>query len=80
MLTIHLAEAVSQPGLLEVDIVKRIPPKEEPQPASESEFDESDGTALGADGLVVDASELTGRVPFQADSAASHTAAASASQ
>lgn len=79
LLTINLAEEVSQPGLLEVDIVKRIPPKEEPQPASQSEFDEPDGAAVGADGLAADASGLAGQFASQADPVASHTAAASAS-
>ena len=80
LLTVHLAEAVSQPGLLEVDIVKRIPPKEKPQPASEPDPDESDGMATTADGLVADASGLADQVASQTDSVASHAGATSASR
>ena len=80
LLTVHLAEAVSQPGLLEVDIVKRIPPKEKPQAANEPDPDESDGMATTADGLVADASGLADQVAPQTDSVASHAAATSASR
>ncbi len=80
LLTVHLAEAVSQPGLLEVDIVKRIPPKEKTQPASETDPGESDGMARSADGLVGDASDLADQVASQTDAVVSHADAASPSR
>ncbi|WP_419864077.1 hypothetical protein [Candidatus Poriferisodalis sp.] len=73
LLTIRLADAASQPGLLEVDIVKRIPPKERPQADGEADPGDSDGTASTADGLVADASGLAHPVASQADSVVTHT-------
>ena len=80
LLTVSLAEAMSQPGLLEVDVVKRMPPKKKPPLASEPDAVEPDGMVAIPDGPVADESGMADAIASGTESVVSHAAATGVSR